>query len=199
MSGIHTCYSTASSTALPGSVQALRFCSRSVNRRGNRLAVGFLVMRARAAVLMHVTHHDRVYDTAEAGRARESKSRRWMEQIVNSRVPMQFWKTPAAAVALVLMTLAIGARAWNCASATSCSAISDAICSPCCESPSCARVVEGVKESSPRLDRALDVEAVAVMRARPTAPRQIGTTHARVAHAPPLVSDRLALLSILLI
>ena len=113
---------------------------------------------------------------------------------------MQSWNTRAAAVALTLMTLAIGGRAWNCAFATSCTATSDvAICSPCCESPSCARVVEAVKEASPRLDRTLDAESIAVIPARPTWPRQIGTMQARVAHAPPLILDRLALLSVLLI
>lgn len=124
-----------------------------------------------------------------------------MERIVKCRIAMQSWKTPAAVVALAFVVVALGARAWNCASATSCHTMTEvAICSPASsDSPSCARAVEAVKESSPRLEPGLDAGLVSVVDARENVSRQIGTIHARVAQPPPTAADRLALLSVLLI
>ena len=128
-----------------------------------------------------------------------------VEQILNTPIAMQWWKTLAAAAALALLVLAIGARAWNCASAASCKrsckSVSEvAICSPApCGSPSCERAIEAVKESSPRLEPGLDSAPLSVVAARQDVPAHSGAVHARVAHAPPTGADRLALLSVLLI
>ena len=122
-----------------------------------------------------------------------------MEQNVKAPVPVQSWKVPAAAVALALVTLAIGARAWNCASARSCTSGQATICSPCCETPSCARAVDVVKETSARSDAPVDAGSMPSPAARPTAASRIGATHEGVSHPPPKMADRLALLSFLLI
>lgn len=118
---------------------------------------------------------------------------------MNHTIAMRFWKAQMAFVALAIITVAMGARALNCASVSTCKSGEVTICSPCCETPSCARAVQAVNASSPRLDVPAEAAPIAMAAIRELEPQSFGKLDIRVAHPPPPVTDRLALLSVLLI
>ena len=109
-------------------------------------------------------------------------------------------RTAAAAIALAIVTLAVGAPAVNCASTASCHAMTElAICSaPSCDSVFSARALHAVLEPSARLHASVDAGPNAALAAHDTASPQIGTLAAK-AHPPSGPGDRLALLTVLLI